>query len=435
MKIIEKILPKLKTDIHLFELFKGGSISFILKIFGLVLGYIFTIVLARTLGAESVGIYSLSLAIVTIASIFARFGFDTTILRLNAEYKSTDKENQLIPISKFVFKTSFVISIVISIVVFVFADAIAENFFQKSALSNLIRIVSFAITPFSLSLISSSALKGFKQIPKAVFIDYVAKFAFMLSLLLLGILFFDLKNESIVIIIVIASWAMFFTSSFWYWKEIRKFSLDVYDKISWKSILKIAFPLILASSVLYIKGWIDTISIGAMMTQADVGVYNIAYKLANLTIIPLVTINAIAAPKFAENIKNKNDLKAVLRKTTKLIFLFATPILIGLILFSDLLLSVFGLEFVKASSVLIIIALATFINAIFGSLGYLLQMTGYHITFQNSVIVLILLSVAFNIYLIPKYGLLGAAISTVIVNVIWNLILVVFISRKFKFSI
>jgi len=425
LKIINNIIKKIKNDIHLTELFKGGGISFFLKILGLVLGYVFTIVLARTLGAESVGIYSLSLAIITITGIIGKFGLDTTILRLNAEYKSTDQKNKIVTVSKIVFILSFLSSSIIAVLVFLFADDIAGKIFAKSSLTSSIKIVSFAIVPFALSTISSSALRGFKLITKAVFIDYVAKFAYLLLFFLSGYLIFDITGNSIAILIVLTSWAMFLTGLFWYLAEIKKYINKETEKIRIKTILKIAFPLILASSVFYIKGWIDTISIGAFMTKADVGIYNIAYKLANLTIIPLVTINAIAAPKFAENILNKNELKLVLRKTIKLVLIVSTPILIGIVLLSNILLSVFGSEFTKANFVLIIIAIASFINAVFGSIGYLLQMTGHHLTFQNSVIILIVFSIVFNFYLIPRYGLIGAAVSTLLVNFIWNLILLI----------
>lgn len=430
MYLKDKLQNRFKDDLHLKELFKGGSVSFSLKLAGLALGYVFSIVVARTLGAESFGIYSLCLTIVTIASIFARFGFDTTILRLNAEYKSQHKEDQLIPLSKLVFKVTLVISLVITLIIFLTSEFIAAEIFKNPGLTSSIKLVSFAILPFSLSLIFASALKGFKQITKAVFIEYISKFAFMLLFLVVGFLLFDLNKNSVVPVIVAASWTMLILSAIWYRKEISLYHYNFAKTIEWKGIFRIALPLILASSVLYLKGWIDTIYIGIFMTEKEVGIYNVAQKLANLTVIPLVTINTIAAPKFAENILSKYELKRVLRKTTKLIFIFATPILVCLILFSGMLLKVFGPEFIEAETVLVIVAVAAFVNAIFGSFGYLLQMTGHHVAFQNSIIFLILLSILLNYLLIPVYGLEGAAVTTIIVNFVWYLIVVLFSIRK-----
>jgi len=432
-KIFDSIKLKIKKDVHLAELFKGGATSFITKIGGLIIGYIFSIVVVRTLGAESWGIYSLSLAIVTISGIFARFGFDTVLVRLNAEYKSLGKISSLIPLSKFVFKVSFIVSLIISIIVYLSAGLIANEIFNKPHLTGSIKIVSLAILPFSLSLVTSGALRGFKQISKAVFIDYAAKFVYMLLFLLIGFYFFNLNKESIVIIIVIASFAMFFQAAFWYWRELKKYNNEENIKVNWRTVVKIAFPLILASSALYLKGWIDTITIGIYNSEKEVGIYNIAQKLANFTIIPLVTINIIAAPKFAENKLNVEELKKVFRKTSKLIFLFSIPILIALILFSEPILKIFGDDFVQAKFVLIVVSFAAFINTIFGSLSYLLQMTGFQVEFQNSIIILCVLAIILNFFLVPIYGINGAAVSTLLVNFTWNVILILYVKKKLGF--
>jgi len=427
MSIIADKIHKYQNDFHLAELLKGGSISITLKIIGLVTGYVFSIIVARALGAESWGIYSICFAIITISSIFARSGFDTTIMRLNAEYSAFKEEQKLISLSKLVFKFTLLISILITITVYLSSDFIAINIFSKPRLTNSIQLVSLAIAPYSLSLIIGSALKGLKQIPKAAFIEHVAKFAFMLIIFLIGILLFELSVESIVQIIVISAWMMFLISMFWYWDVIRRMNYLNSAEFDWKPIFKIASSLILASSVLYIKGWIDTISIGILMTEKDAGIYNIAQKLANLTVIPLVTISTIAAPKFAENILNKIELKHVLRKSIKLIILISTPILLVIILLRGPLLTAFGHEFLIAETALVIVAFAAFINGIFGSFGFLLQMTGHHLAYQNSVILLILISVVLNISLVPLYGLIGAAWATLIVNIMWNTILILYV--------
>ncbi len=432
MNSISRLVNKYKNDLHLTELFKGGSISFLYKILGLFLGYIFSIVVARNLGVHSFGIYSLCITLVTVASIFARMGFDTAILRLVAEYNAANRQAQIILLSNFVLKVTLIMSAFISIIVFLYAEEISTDLFKNVNLTNSVKLVSLAITPFSISLIFAGALKGLKKIPKAVFIEYVSKFAFMLFLLVSGLLIFTFNEFSIVFIIVLSTLMMLFTSLYWYWKETRNFSFELKNKIEWQKIVKIAFPLIFASSVYYLKGWIDTISIEVFMTEKEVGIYNAAQKLAGLTMLPLLAINTIAAPKFAENILNKPELKLVLRKTIKMVFLFSVPILAGLIFAAEFLLNIFGNEFLQAKSVLEIVTLGGFINAIFGTFGFYMQMTGHHLAFQNSIIFMIITSIGLNFLLIPQYGLIGAAVSTVIVNLIWNFTIVVFAYSKVK---
>ena len=63
-------------DIHLKELVSGSSISLFFTIVGALLQFLFTFLIARIWGAETMGIYALS---ITVLGIFA------TILLVNFE--------------------------------------------------------------------------------------------------------------------------------------------------------------------------------------------------------------------------------------------------------------------------------------------------------------------------------------------------------------
>ena len=72
-------------------------------------------------------------------------------------------------------------------------------------------------------------------------------------------------------------------------------------------------------------------------------------------------------------------------------------------------------------------------SAICGSVGTLLQMSGNQKYFQNVLIAAAILNVALNNILIPNYQLLGAAIASLVSNVFWNILMVIYIKRKFGF--
>jgi O-antigen/teichoic acid export membrane protein len=59
-------------------------------------------------------------------------------------------------------------------------------------------------------------------------------------------------------------------------------------------------------------------------------------------------------------------------------------------------------------------------NAAFGSVGFLLTMTGHERDAMYIFAAASVISVVLNLTLIPSYGLLGAAIATTIVTIIWN---------------
>ena len=74
-----------------------------------------------------------------------------------------------------------------------------------------------------------------------------------------------------------------------------------------------------------------------------------------------------------------------------------------------------------------------FYSSICGSVGSILQMTGNQHLFQNILLVAAIVNVVLNYFLIPIYGIRGAAIASFICVVFWNTIMVLVVKKKFGF--
>src|SRR4030042_4198274 len=83
---------KLK-DIHLKELISGTTVALFLKIIGISFGYIFTLLITRNFGADTMGIFALCTTVLSMASILGRLGTDTALLRFLAEYSAQDRKD------------------------------------------------------------------------------------------------------------------------------------------------------------------------------------------------------------------------------------------------------------------------------------------------------------------------------------------------------
>jgi len=66
---------------HLVELVKGATSSFMVKVASAAVSLLFYLHLGRMLGADGAGIFFLTLTVLTIASVVARFGLENTLLR------------------------------------------------------------------------------------------------------------------------------------------------------------------------------------------------------------------------------------------------------------------------------------------------------------------------------------------------------------------
>ena len=84
--------------------------------------------------------------------------------------------------------------------------------------------------------------------------------------------------------------------------------------------------MMMSTSVLLLMSWADTLMLGIFCDESQVGIYNVAVKVAFLASFALTSINSISAPKISETYNNK-DLPAfykVVSQTTKTIF-FSSP--------------------------------------------------------------------------------------------------------------
>ena len=192
--------------------------------------------------------------------------------------------------------------------------------------------------------------------------------------------------------------------------------------------------MMLSSTILLLLGWMDTFVLGIYETDANIGIYNVALKVAALTSFTLQAINSILAPKLAKSYAS--DEKALfarlIRFGTRINFFITLVIVAVLIAFRGTILGLFGDEFIVGGIILIILCIGQLINSLSGSVGVILQMTGHQKVHQNIVLIALVLNLILNFTLTPIYGGLGAAIATVISIASWNIIGAVFLKRKLK---
>jgi O-antigen/teichoic acid export membrane protein len=188
---------------------------------------------------------------------------------------------------------------------------------------------------------------------------------------------------------------------------------------------------ITAGLLLFISNF-DTLLLGFLRTEAETGIYSITQKLSLLTGFVIASINAVSAPQFSELYfsNKKQELLSLAIKSSRLIFWASLPILIALMVGGKFFLGFFGQEFISGYPILIILVAKEFINAAGGSVGYYQNMTGSHIQFRNIVIIAVLLNIVLNLILIPRYGILGAAITSLFTTLFWNLTSSILIYRQ-----
>ena len=194
----------------------------------------------------------------------------------------------------------------------------------------------------------------------------------------------------------------------------KDFPKTVHDHFSSIDILRTSYPMALSAISYFLMQSTDVLFISAYDTFESVAYYSIAVKLATVTALALISVNIVIAPKIASiyNDKNFSELKLILKKATRINVLISLPIIILLICFSEHILSMFGINYILAKNALWILLIAQFFNSITGPSALYLNMTGRQKKLNVILLISLIINVVLNIFLVPTFGMLGAAIAT-----------------------
>jgi O-antigen/teichoic acid export membrane protein len=181
-----------------------------------------------------------------------------------------------------------------------------------------------------------------------------------------------------------------------------------------KQLLRFSIPMFFIGMSLILLSYTDKIMLGFFKDAKQVGIYNAAAVISLQLTMSLGAFIIIFSPIVSDlfNRKKFHELKKLFKTVTRWGFSVSLPLFVILTVFSKEIVLVFGPEFRVGWNVLIVLAFAQLVNVGTGPVGMILQMTGkQNVDFFNG-ITLLLINVGLNLWLIPQYGFLGAAVAT-----------------------
>jgi len=423
-----------RFDTHMRDVLKGAYIAFIIKVFAVTATFGMNLFIARVLGAEGSGIFFLALTIITIISVLSRLGMENAIVRFISENVAVKKNEKVIGIYNKVIKYVSVASLIISAILYLYSPWISVEIFGKTSLDKPLQIFSLSIFPLALLTINAHALQGLRWIG-----SYVSVISLGVPLLTLILSVFFINADGVYTFIysfLLATMFTLFLSFLLWWFASKPFRYHG-SEFQNRELFNLSFPMYTANILNITITWAPLLMLGVWESSENIGIYNAATKTAMLIGFIILSVNSIIAPKFAALYKNNEmkNLEKVARGSTKIMVFLAFPFLILFIFFSDSVMLLFGEEFVSGSSVLLVLAVGQFINVATGSVGYLLQMTGYERAVRNTLFISFFLMFSFSIFIIPLYGILGAASVSATILATQNIIMMILAHKYLKIII
>lgn len=396
----EPILSPIKIILkNIFSLSVSELLSRIINFFTVVY-------LARIILPEGFGALNFSIVFVSYFSIALNFGLDQYSVREIAKDQSA--------ISRFVnsiITTRLIFFIVLYLLLAIIAFGIIEN-----------RNISWLLLITGVNLFSAAiSVCWVYQAKERMHVNGLKQtLASMLNLA--GVLIFVHSKNDIIVAAVIASSALLLNALIFlkiFIKDFFPICISI-DKKFISQLLKGAAPFAFASFAVAIYHHIDIVMLGIIHNQYIVGIYSSAYKMVYMALVPLSIITSAFFPQVV-----KKDLESIKRnQRIRKLYIFmmvVSGLVFSMVLFvcaDKILMFVFGDAYLNGINSLMILALNVLVIAFNMIISTLLVAWGHEKKYSYIIFTGALVNILLNILFIPKYYSQGAALATLITEVI-----------------
>lgn len=385
--------------------FCNTSWLFAEKILRMLVGLLVGIWVARYLGPEQFGLFSYVQSFVGLFATIATLGLDGIVVR---EIVNDAVKAQVVLTTAFWLKlvAAFFVLLLLAIavhltsnddstntLVFIIASAtffqafnVVDFYFQAKVMS---KYVVFANV---LSLFFSSTIKIALILNEAPLVAFAWVVLFDSIILAIGYIYFYLQYST--------------------FRQIKM----TWDMPTAKNLLKDSWPLILSGIVISIYMKIDQVMIQEMLGSEAVGQYAAAVRISEAWYFIPVVVTSSLFPAIVNAKKMSEELYYErLQKLYNFMVLIAVVIALPMTFLSDWVINLlYGSQYLQAGSVLMIhIWSGVFVFLGVASAQWLISENFVYIAFFRNLVGSIG-NVLLNILLIPKLGIQGAAIATLI---------------------
>lgn len=398
------------------RIIKNVGVLFISQMLSYVLGFFTLMYSARYLGVDGFGTLSIAIAFTGMFTVLMDLGLNTLTIREIARDKSIEKEY---------ISNITLIKLLLSIITFILIFSIANIIGYNQETIYTIYLIALYTIFSTFSLLFYAIFQAHEKMEYRSLGVILSSFLVLTGVLLAIHYKFNIIQFSSIYTIV-GALTLAYAVLIFVWKfSLPKFN---FNKTLWINLIKESWPFAVTGISLTIYKWIDMIILSSIQGTEAVGIYNASFNLIMvLLFIPTVFNNALFPLMSRYYISSKELLNLTFEKLLKIMLLIALPLGIGTVLIADkVILSIYGNAFIGSIVTLQILIWSTVLIFVRSPFERLLESSNLQLAVTKIFIIGVAFNVCLNIYLIPKYSYIGAAIVNVATDVlVFSLIIII----------
>lgn len=344
---------------------RGGAYMLLSLVIVRVLNLLNSIVIGRTLGPESMGVYSILLQALNFMTALTVFGVPTVIPKLIAEYRVQNNKGVSSSITVALGIVSILV-IIIAVLLSLLAPLIASRVYQRPELVSLFRLLAGLLVLFSLRVALRAILRGFQEISVLAIVDVVSAVILLLANLLL-VARFGVPGMV---------WSMALASGFtgiWFARVlVRRLRLEkivLRQPLDWVIVnraIVLMLPVLLTNGASMAANWLAGTYLVRLTDFESAGFLQVANTLTQPVIFIPMALAVPLLPVMAElEVIDSEKLSKVFSRSISVVALLVLPFSLTMGLFARSLVPfLYGPAYVDAWKITLVMAMAHYILAI-----------------------------------------------------------------------
>jgi len=426
-------------------------VSMIPQLISVVTGFVTSVLLARGLGPRGMGNYALILSVSGLAAALSDLGIGQTAIRFASKAAERNDTASQLAILRWAFRLRMLLVFGISLIAFAFAPIVADRFWHEISLSPLVRL-SLLTGIFSaiaaIPTIYFQSLKRFKMNAAVAVGQTLVSFAGILIIALLhkwsleliitvSVVSAGLGALTFTILVPKASFIKFYDFS----QPLDKLLKNVMNAprqgdspseyLDSTGMNEFAFFMLISSILVAIMMRADIWLMGFYLDKTQIGLYSVASRFTLPLVIVLGSLNTALWPR-ASALTSFSKTTEMISKTFRMSLLVALAGLIYSILAPLTTAFVFGAGYrngIILGQILCLRYCLAILTCPMGVIGYSIGLVKAY-WWMN--LVQLIAVIATNVVLLPRVGVVGAAIALIVNEIIGASLVAFMIFRKIR---
>jgi O-antigen/teichoic acid export membrane protein len=411
----------------------GGVVgSFGLRLAVTAFAFFTHLLLARFLGAAEYGLYVYALAWVSFLGVLSLTGLERVLIREVAANQAESAWGAMRGLLSWSNRVVLTLSVIIGLFAAGTGWALTRSVYSAKLSVFLIALILLPLT--ALTRLRQSAIQGLHHVVVGQIPEALVQPALFIVLIIAvhQVLGWALSARAATSINVVATGSALLVGAMLLRRSLPQninLALPTYRTTAWMSS---ALPLLFANAMNVVNTQAPILLLGSIKGARAAGLYAIASRGSDLIAFGLISVNVALAPVAARLWAERDvaRLQHLVTRSVRVVFVCSLPVAVGLIIFGERFLAIFGREFAGAKSVLAVLVIGQMVNVAMGSVALLLVMTGHEREVAIASAVCATLNVVLNLIMIPSFGMMGSALAVAGSLIVWNVLLAVQVYRR-----